>query len=157
MRERGHTLVEVLVTAILVAILGIVFGLAGRFMSGETVKLRKRARAVSELRMAVEYLRQDLARAQSAQAITDGGLRIVPEDPIADLEPPIDPATDRTIEYITSEGRLIRQDAGTETDTVVAVNLAAFDVDHPDGIQTRIYLSAGEGDLTRAVTLIWEP
>ena len=146
-----------MITAVLVAILGVIFGLAGRFMSGETVKLRMRARAVGEPRMAVEYLRQDLARAATVLPMAEGGLRIVPEDPIADLEPPIDPETDRSIEYLASEGRLIRQDAEAEVDTVVAVNLTAFDIDQPDGVQTRIFLSAGEGHLERAITLIWEP
>ena len=154
--ERGHTLLELVVVATLIGIFGVVFGLAGRYMSGETVRLRLRARVASELRMALEFLRQDLARASKVVAEKDT-LRIIREDPIKGLESEKAWPAGTEIVYTTAEDRLIRASEVPASKTVVARLISWFEADQPDGYATHVRIGAGEGPLERSVTLIWDP
>ncbi len=154
--ERGHTLIELTVVATLLGIFGVVFGLAGRYMSGQTVQLRLRARVASELRMALEFLRQDFARADTVVP-EKGRLRIVREDPITDLEDPKAWAPGTHVEYVEDEGRLVRIELDPPRKTVVARLISGFKVDQPDGFATHVTILAGEGLLERNVTLVWDP
>ncbi len=155
--ERGHTLIELMVVATLLGVLGIVFGLAGRYMSGETVRRRLRARVASELRMAVEFLREDLARAAKVGPRDGGGLLIYREAPVDGLENPKSWVADEPLEYVNKGGRLYRLDPGSLQALVVARHVSTFKAEMPDGLQTRLHIGVGEDQQERSVTLIWEP
>ena len=156
-QERGHTLIELMVVATLLGVLGIVFGLAGRYMSGETVRRRLRARVASELRMAVEFLREDLARAAKVSPRDGGGLLIFREAPIDGVEDPAAWVADDPVEYVAKDGRLYRLDPAGLQATVVARHVSTFEAEQPDGLQTRLHIGMGEELQERNVTLIWEP
>ena len=156
--ERGHTLLELLVAASLVGVLGIVFGLAGRFTSGETMRMRQRARASGELHAVVEYLRQDLARASQITVERGDTLNVKPERPIAGLEDAKAWSASLRIEYSLDGERLLRTTQPERKQTVVALGITGFDVNRePADDQTTIVIAAGEGLQKRQVTLIWRP
>ena len=146
-----------MVVATLLGVLGIVFGLAGRYMSGETVRRRLRARVASELRMAVEFLRQDLARAAKVGPRDGGGLVIYREAPIDGLEYPKSWGIDEPLEYVAQGGQLYRLDPETLQPLVVARHISTFHAEQPDGLQTHLHIGVGEDLQERSVTLIWEP
>ncbi|MDJ0522913.1 MAG: hypothetical protein QNJ90_12665 [Planctomycetota bacterium] len=155
--ERGHTLLELTVAATLVAVLGVVFGMAGRFTSGETLRTRQRARAAGELHAVVEHLRQDLARAAVLEIEGSGALTITPERPIDGLEHNRDWSAADGLEYSLAEGKLYRTVLPHRESSVVAVGIEEFELTQPDGETTYVRIAAGEGLLRRQVTLVWGP
>lgn len=156
--ERGHTLLELLIAASLVGVLGIVFGLAARFTSGETLRMRQRARASGELHAVVEYLRQDLARAAKVTTERGATLNVTPERPIAGLEDAKAWSASLRFEYSLDGDRLLRTVLPEREQAVVATGITAFEVTRePADDETYVVIAAGEGLLKRQVTLVWKP
>lgn len=155
-QERGHTLLELTVAATLVGVVGIVFGLAGRYTSGETMRLRQRARASGELHAVVEHFRQDLARSIGIKYDGAGRLYILPERPITSLESSKAWPDSAMVEYALDGERLVRTQHPDDVSTVVALGIKAFELNQGDSYELRIHIAAGEGTLRREVTLVWE-
>ena len=154
--RRGYTLLELVLTALSVAVLAIVVGAAWGLFTPAIYSLRDRTRGVTELRMALEYLRQDFAGVEAALPTLDGNLMITRNKSVAKLEGGWQAGMDQGVEYAFSAGRLVRRDVKPNTEVVVALNLNSFVVDQPDPSTTRVVLSAGEGQGVRTVTLLWE-
>ncbi len=133
---RGFTLLELAVASLLVAILALATGAANRATARATIALRDRARAVTELRMAVEWLRQDFGGARGARAAGGGTLEITP--------------VRGTPLLYRRDGRRLLRDG-----TAVALEVGAFEVSALPGGRTRIALATGSGDAACAMTLFW--
>jgi len=156
--ERGHTLLELVVAATLVAVLGVVIGLIGRYTSGETLHLRRRARTAGELHAAVEYLRKDLARAARVERHGRAGLRIFLERPMDGIEPAAAWAADARITYDRDdEGRLLRSERHQGESLVVAQDIRSFKPERREEGDLAIEVVAGADNVERRVTLIWVP
>jgi len=133
---RGFTLLELAVASLLVTILALATGAANRATTRATIALRDRARAVTELRMAVEWLRQDLGGARGAKAADASTLEIARADGAPLL--------------YRRDGRRLLRDG-----TAVALELSGFEVSALPGGGARIVLATGTGDAACAMTLLW--
>lgn len=161
MKNRGFTLVELLIVSILVAILSVTALAAWSSLSTSTFSLRDRARVVAELRMAVEHLQQDLGGAASAVPRMGDGLHIDREDAVGALAGESHGDGAAGIDYFVTDGNLVRRNilsgVGLADEIVVASGLSNFDVTRPGGEETYIYLAAGTALNERTVTLVWMP
>ena len=153
-RRRGSTLPDVLCAASLVGIFASVAGGAARYMGQATSALRVRARVATELRMAAEFLRQDLGGAASV-AESDGGVWITRTEPVAKLQGGWVTGADAGIEYVEVDGRLVRRDLADGTEIVVARGVAELVVAEPASDSTSVSITIGAGSEGRTVTLMW--
>lgn len=155
MRERGYTMLEIVIVSFLVMLLALTTAAAFRYFNPALYALRDRTRAVTELRMAVAYLLEDFAGAEEAQIVDGGKVRILRRPDVSKLLG--GGSNDQGVEYYREEGRLIRHDRKPEVETTVALDITEFAVYSPDGDETRILLKAGSGLGERTITLVWSP
>ncbi|MCE9635997.1 MAG: hypothetical protein K8T90_09845 [Planctomycetes bacterium] len=154
-RCSGHTLADVLVASVLVGIFATISGGAARFMGVATSSLRDRARATGELRMATEYLRQDLGAAASLARTEDGALHIVREEAYARLFGGWTDGADAGVTYERRGQRLFRIDVASDTEVVAALDLHEFTVEERALDETAVLITAGTGSEARSLTLLW--
>lgn len=154
-RVGGYTMVDILAASALLGIFASVAVGAARFVGVATSSLRDRARAASELRMAVEYLREDLGGAVTVEAVDDTTVRILREETVARLAGAWISGADAGVEYAADGGRLVRRDLATDTSVVAALGITEFDVEEPAADEVTIRISAGTGSEEHAVTLAW--
>jgi len=133
---RGFTLLELAAATLLVTVLALVTGAAHRATAGATIALRDRARAVTEVRAAVEWLRQDLGGARGVHRHASETLSIAGVGGASVL-------------YRRDGRRLLREGIA------VALEIAAFEITALPGGGTRIGLAAGSGDSRCEMTLLW--
>ena len=151
MNQRGHTLVEVTITSLLVAVLAMGVSGAWRALGGATIKLQHRARAATELRAVVEFLRQDFGAAGSVQVTGGGKLRI---RWIAEVKAIVG---SQHVDYEFADGKLTRKNPSGDATTVVGIDLVEFEVEEGEEEEVTVRIAAGEGLGRRAVTLRWAP
>lgn len=151
----GFTLVELMVTMTLASIVMTLSLRAWKPMSHATLELRDRARAVAELRLAVDGLLQDLGGADSVVVTVDGDLAIFREQAVAEVVGAWS-GGDLGILYSLDGEQLLREDLALGTSVVTATRLEAFEVtDGASGVDVRLAVGS---DLTyREVTLTWSP
>ena len=155
-RDRGFTLVELLVGVTLSSIVITIALLGARPMSRSTLGLRDRARDTTELRLAVESLLQDLGGADTAlPTMQPEELHVVREQAVAELAGAWSGGADAGILYALSDGDLRRQDVALGTEVLVASGLTTFEVERVAGSETHVTLSVGEGLGQRQVELVW--
>lgn len=154
-RQSGHTLVEMVVVGMLVAVLGISASRAWQPVGHSIDGLRDRAVAASELRLAVEYLRQDLGGAEKVAQHGRDGIQIRREAASAFLAGVPQGSPDPGIRYRLDGDKLIREDLATKETFIVARALTGMKVRHHAGAEVRITLSAGPDSDRRDLTLAW--
>jgi prepilin-type N-terminal cleavage/methylation domain-containing protein len=157
-RRRGYTLVELLIVTILVSVLaGVVLG-AMHFMVTTTYGLRERTTGITQLRMIVEYIRQDTGAARSVLPAGSSAFHIEREEAAAKLDGAWADGADAGIDYSFAEGVLTRTDVAREQSVVVASQLSEFSAEQVEGqpAETRIHLGFGSGEELRAVHLVWK-
>lgn len=151
----GYTLVDVLVTTIIVGVFATVVTGASRFVSVATASLRDRARNTMELRMAAEYLRQDLGGAAILTTMEDGRFKIVREEAVARLLGAWTNGADPGLVYELRDGRLVRTDLGSGAETVAAVAMTGCSATDTATDEVTISVTAGTGSEARTVTFVW--
>lgn len=149
----GFTLLELLVTAVLVGLLSWVLLTSLGPLNRATFALRDRARASAELRLAVNYLLRDLGAADSALPKADGGLVIKRSEQAAKLAG-VWSGSDPGIVYELSGELLTRFDVGNETLVAVAGGLEAFDV-ALQGAETQIDIVMTDDQPGEGIRLAW--
>jgi hypothetical protein len=154
MRPAGFTLAELLI-ATTVGTLVIALGLrAWGPGSQATLALRDRARADTELRLAVDALLADLGGAQTALPGLEGELVITRLPALALRLGAFSGGDDDGIEWSFDDGELWRFDRELDSELLLAAGLAGFDVTASGG-ETRVMLSAGAGADARSLELAW--
>jgi prepilin-type N-terminal cleavage/methylation domain-containing protein len=154
-RSRGFTLVELMVTVTVSSIVMTLALRAWKPMSHATFELRDRARAVAELRLAVDALLADLGGAESVAVTLDGELQIFREPAVAGLAGAWDDG-DLGILYSLAGEDLLRQDLALGSSVILATRLGSFAAveSAPD---VDVTLSVGSKLSYREVTLRWTP
>ena len=151
----GYTLIDVLITAIIVGVFAAVVTGASRFVAVATASLRDRARTTMELRMATEYLRQDLGGAAAVTTRQDGGFKIVREEDVARLAGSWLNGSDAGIEYVRRNDRLVRTELASGAEIVAAVTVTGLSAMDTATDEVSIAVTAGTGPEARTVTLVW--
>lgn len=152
---RGFTLLELLIGVTVSSIIVMLAMMAWKPMSRATLLLRDRARDVTEMRLAVESLVQDLGGADTALPTSEEGeLHIVREQPVAELAGAWNGVADPGILYTLSGGSLARQDVSSGDTVLLAAGLREFEVERVAD-QTHVRLAVGEGLGERRVELVW--
>ena len=149
----GFTLLELLVTAVLVGLLSWVLMTSLGPLNRATFALRDRARASSELRLAVDYLLRDLGAAESALPQDEGGLVIKRGEQAATLAG-VWSGSDPGIVYELSGEMLTRFDVGRDIFVVVAGGLQTFDITRR-GSETQIEIVMTDDQPGEGIRLAW--
>jgi prepilin-type N-terminal cleavage/methylation domain-containing protein len=156
-RRSGHTLVELAVVVALLSICAMVAIRGTAPIQQLNMGFRERSAAAQELLLAREYLRQDLAAAQSALPQPDGSLRVLREPAATVMLGNKAKKPDPGVDYRLDGERLVREDRLTQEIAVVAEGVGKFAVERIANRETRILLAAVEGDSApdHSFTLVW--
>lgn len=154
MNANGHTLLEHAVAAAVFAVVGTTAAGGWKAAHGSSADLAHRARALTELRLAVESLRNDTAAAAGVEVLPPDAMRIVREPAAAALAGVNN--ADPGILYSWDLGTLVRRDLALGSRGLVATGLTRFDTS-VRGDHGMIVLAAGIGNGERTVTLRWQP
>lgn len=152
MKQRGFTLVELMVVTTISSILVLLAMRAWQPHHFTTLALRHRAHAVSDLRLSADALLQDLGGAETL-SIVAGKLLIQREEAVAVLAGGWTGAADAGVLYGLRNGEFTRRDVASGV-TVVISNIDGFLVQDVSG-DLRVTLSNGTDSSLRTVTLIW--
>jgi hypothetical protein len=153
----GLTLAELVISATVSCLVVVLAAQAWKPASESIVALQDSAITASELRMAVESLMQDLGAATSATPSAGGGLLILREETVAELEGGSTGAGDAGIQYTFADGQLTRHDVASGRERVVASHLRLFELTDLGSGSTQIQVGGGTGLGDRKVTLVWQP
>jgi hypothetical protein len=153
----GLTLAELVISATVSCLVVVLAAQAWKPASESIVALQDGATTASELRMAVEILMQDLGAATSATPSAAGGLLVLREESVAELEGGSTGAGDAGIQYTFADGMLTRHDVASGRERIVASHLRAFDITDLGSGSTEIQIGGGSGLEDRKVTLVWQP
>lgn len=153
---QGRGLLELLVTAVLLGMLSIAIMRLGPPMADGTRLLAARARDLTELRLALEYLLQDMGGAAEVNETVDGELHLVRTNALADKVGALVLGADAGILYALDDGMLVRTDLALGDVTYVARGVQTFSVSESTGVETTITLGAGEDIASTSVDLVWE-
>lgn len=152
--EHGHTMVELTVVGLIMAILATVSMQAASPMALSSLKLRDRNLSSTELRMAMLSICQDLGGAEGAKA-PGGRLEIEREEAVLKALGLYSGGKDQGVEYSITDGDLHRNDKEADTDVIVARGLTSFvAVRIPTG-GVRIVIVSGSDMSERTVELRW--
>lgn len=152
--QSGHTLVELIVVTTLMALITMLIAQAWRPIGHSTAELREEATGLTELRVGLAYLRQDLGGALRVQSL-DGEVLHIKREP-ASLrrfglgQPDADPG----VEYRLEQGSLQRTDRHTGESFAVARQLSGFEIT-PSRNGVRLLLSSRYGKQERALEVQW--
>jgi len=150
----GFTLLELVVVLMVTAL---VFLLAGALQSSyakRSTELLVRARAVRELQLAVESLRQDAGGAIAMQRWSPSAVRVLRDSPPLAAAGLVVQGVDAGVEYELVGDDLVRTDLEFGGSWVAASGLTAFDVTET-GAQVELRLAAGSGNEAKEVFLRW--
>ena len=155
MNAHGHTLLEHAVAAAVFAVVGTTAAGGWKAAHGSSADLAHRARALTEMRLAVESLRNDTAAAVTLEVLPPDALHIVREPAAAALVGVGLDDTDPGILYAWDFDVLVRRDLALGSRSLVATGLTRFgtSVAGRDGV---ILLTSGLGTGERTVTLRWQ-
>lgn len=155
--EQGHSLLEVLVASMLLAMISIAVMRVGPELASGTSKLTARARTVGELRSAVESILQDMGGADDVNWMNQDRLEIIREEEYAEwLGAWVPGPGDAGIQYELETEGLVRTDLALGSAVVVAREIDVFTVDKVGNSRVTITLGSGEGLAERSLQLIWE-
>ncbi|MBC8328562.1 MAG: type II secretion system protein [Planctomycetes bacterium] len=154
-RRSGHTLVEMVIVGMIVALVATFATRAWNPIGDSIVGLRERATASSELRLAVEYLREDFGGAAEVAEETGEKLLIRREAAVAFVAGVPSGTADPGIRYWLDEDRLVRRDLWSRDEFVVARKVGSFQITRFHGIEYRVALTAGADSDQRTITLAW--
>lgn len=158
-RSRHHggafTLVELLVTSVLMTVLTLMTAQVWRYFSTEMKDLAGRARVSQELRFAMESICEDMGATVGAIVVEpnrvrlckDGGLYL---DGVANWAPP-----DIMVEYYLVGTKLIRDNTSSGSQIVMADSVSQFAVQDVSGTVVQMDIEITRGDVSRQVTLMW--
>ncbi|MFT7461860.1 MAG: hypothetical protein ACI9EF_000194 [Pseudohongiellaceae bacterium] len=156
-REQGHSLLELLVASMMLAIISITIMRLGPGVYSGTSKLTARARSVGELRCAVESMLQDMGGADEVSWMNQDRLEITREQELAEwLGAWVQGPGDAGIQYELGDDGLVRTDLALGTSILVAREIDVFTVDEVGNSQVIVTLGSGEGLAERSLQLIWE-
>ena len=156
-REQGHSLLEVLVASMLLAMISIAVMRVGPELTSGTAKLTARARTVGELRIAVESILQDMGGAADVSWMNNDRLEIIREEELAVwLGAWVPGPGDAGIQYELETEGLVRTDLALGSAVVVAREIDVFTVTETGNARVTITLGSGEGLAERSLQLIWE-
>ncbi|MBL7009219.1 MAG: hypothetical protein ISR76_09490 [Planctomycetes bacterium] len=151
----GHTLSEMVIVGMIVALIATYATRAWNPIGDSIVGLRERAVASSELRLAVEYLREDFGGAAAVVEESGEKLLIRREEAVAFVGGVPVGTADPGIRYWLDEDRLVRKDLWTLQEFVVARRVGSFQITRFHGIEYRVALTAGADSDQRTITLAW--
>ena len=154
MSQRGFTMLEVVLVSFLLMLMLTMSAVALRYQNDAVFALRGRVRAVADLLLAAEYLRQDISGATLLERMDDGDrLQIERRQQVANLFG----SEGRHVNYYLDTGRLVREMKNPVTiETPIALGITSFVVTE-SGNDIHVFLQAGSGDGQRSITLVWDP
>ncbi len=157
---RAFTLVELLVTAVIMTMLTLMTAQVWRYFSVEMTNLAARARVAQELRFAMESICEDLGATVGAVIVEPDRVRLCKDagaqpDGVANWAPP-----DIMVEYYLVGTQLIRYDTSSGSQIVMADSVNRFHVDsHSGGTEVLMGIKIRRGDheerVEHRVHLIW--
>lgn len=153
-RRAGFTLLELVVVLM---VTGLVFLLAGALQSSyarRSADLLDRARALRELQLAVEAVRQDAGGAVAFQRWSPSAVRILRDGPPLAAAGLVLQGGDAGVQYELVGDDLVRTDLEFGGSWVAAGGLTAFEVTET-GNQVELRLAAGSGSEAKEVFLRW--
>lgn len=154
-QQAGHTLVELVVVTTLMALLTVLIAQAWRPLGHSTANLREEAIGLTELRLGLAYLRQDLGAAKRLNE-TDRDVLLVEREPHTLARYGLgEPRTDLGVRYELQEDTLIREDRYTGEKFAVARGLSGFRVQPQGNGGARIVLSAKAGSEEKSLEVVW--
>lgn len=160
--QAGTSFLELLVAAMLLAIISVSVMKLGAELQRGTMRLTARARSVGELRAAAEMILQDLGGASQVSWMDDDRLHIERVQELAEWQGAWAPFVgDAGIQYELEEQGLMRTDLALGSSILVAREIDAFSVDKVTTLglivtEVHVELRSGAGQAERALTLVWE-
>jgi hypothetical protein len=153
--QAGHTLVELVVVTTLMALLTALIAQAWKPIGHSTANLRREAVGLTELRLGLAYLREDLGAATRLTETDRDVLHIEREPHTLSRYGLGEPGTDLGVNYSFVEGTLIREDRYTGESFAVARELSGFKVEAQANGGARIVLSAKAGAEEKSLEVVW--
>jgi len=151
----GHTLVELVVVTTLMALLTVLIAQAWKPIGHATANLREEAVGLTELRLGLAYLREDLGAAKRLSE-TDRDVLHIEREPHALSRYGLgEPRTDLGVNYSYAEGTLLREDRYTGESFAVARGLSGFKVEPRANGGARIVLSTKAGTEEKSLEVVW--
>jgi len=150
--RNGHTLVEMMVAVTILSIFMVMVARAQQPFTKMIYGLQDRARASSELHLAVDWLTRDFGGAAIVTREDKNSLSIVREEAVAKVDGVR--GADRGIQYTWRDGMLIREDRNRKQEFVVAADLVSFTILEARN-ELRIELVDGLEPEEHKLTLIW--
>jgi prepilin-type N-terminal cleavage/methylation domain-containing protein len=154
-RQSGFTIVELMISLTVSSVLIMLAVKVQGAQQHSIVALRTRAYAVAELRMAVEWLRHDMA-AGDIVSWQDPWLKIEREGPLSSQYGAWTGSWDFGVSYRLDVRNLLRIDWKTAEAHAVATGITTFQVSESGG-EVTIRLGVGDDDEMngRTVDLVW--
>ena len=152
---RAFTLVELLVTSVLMTVLTLMTAQVWRYFSTEMTDLAGRARVAQELRFVMESICDDMGATVGAIVVEPDRVRLCKDAGLepngaADWGPP-----DIMVEYYLVGTQLVRDNTSSGSQIVMADSVSQFAVQDDAGTVVQMYVEITRGDVSRQVTLMW--
>lgn len=154
-KQSGHTLVELLVVTTLMSLLTTLIAQAWRPIGKSTAELRATAVGLSEMRLALDFLRQDLGCAQRVMRAEGAEVRIEREGTALARFGRGVPERDPGVTYALRAGQLLRTDLYTNETFAVARDIRHFQFKALSNGAASLELKVQDGDGERSLELIW--
>lgn len=155
LRQGGFTIVELMISLTMSSVLIMLAVKVQGAQQHSIVALRTRAYAVAELRLAVEWLRHDLAAGDKVH-FNDPWLKIEREGPLARQYGAWTGSYDFGISYRLDGRNLLRIDWKTAEAHAVATGISTFEVsEFSDEVTIRLGVGDEDDMNGRTVDLVW--
>lgn len=151
----GHTLVELVVVTVLMALLTVLIAQAWRPIGQSTAALRAEAAGMTELRLALAFLRQDFGATEHASAVPGGGLELRRELAALERFGRGTLARDPGVLYRLEDDQLLRIDRLNNERFSVAREIRGLRVENMPGGGVRVQLQAGRDPEVREIEVVW--
>jgi type II secretory pathway component PulJ len=157
-RQRGHTLIELMVVTTLMTLLTFMVAQVWRPLTHSTATLRDRAIASTEISLAAEFLRKDFGGAVYAESLSEQTLNIRREFEVANrLKSLASGDLDPGVEYRFADSGLMRRDFHLNEEVQVAHGITSFVVRRTPNGDLNIELISDAGRDEHKMTLVWSP
>lgn len=153
--ESGHTLVELVVVTTIMALLTVLITQAWRPIAHHTANLRAEATGLTELRVGLAFLRQDLGAARRVSVVNRTGLHIEREVDVLSLVGLGRPTKDQGVDYALDGEVLMREDHYTGERFAVARGISGFDVESQAHGGARMLLQTKAGKQIKSIEVLW--
>lgn len=152
---RAFTLVELLVTSVIMTALTVMTAQVWRYFSTEMTDLAGRARVAQELRFAMESICEDMGATVGAIVVEPDRVRLCKDagaqpDGAPNWAPP-----DIMVEYYLAGTQLVRDNTSSGSQIVMADSVSQFAVLDVSGTVVQMDVEITRGDVARRVTLMW--